>query len=152
NRPTNRPCLTRWEDEDVTAKNPTLAFVALASVALLGGAARAVADELPDGRALVRSNCSGCHHESSPGYFERISSMRTTPEGWVMTIFRMPRVPGLTIDSETRDPIVRSLSQTNGLAPSETQEGRFALERRPNVPDLQLPEDLQTLCARCHTA
>lgn len=114
-------------------------------------AAPALADEPADGRTLVRNNCSGCHHESSPGYFERISSVRKTPEGWVMTIFRMHQVHGLAVDDDTRDAIVRYLSKTNGLAPSESAEGRFALERRPNVPDLQLPDDLQTMCARCHT-
>ena len=125
--------------------------LALAS-ALVLIAPRVHAEEPVDGRALVRSNCSGCHHESAPGYFERISSMRKTPEGWVMTIFRMHQVHGLTIDDATRDGIVRYLSGTNGIAPSESAQGRYALERRPNVPDMQLPDDLQVMCARCHSA
>jgi len=136
----------------VTAKKISArAIGAWAAVLAAISAAPAFADEPADGRTIVRNNCSGCHHESSPGYFERISSVRKTPEGWVMTIFRMHQVHGLTLDDDTRDAIVRYLSKTNGLAPSESAEGRFALERRPNVPDLQLPDDLQTMCARCHT-
>lgn len=129
----------------------TAKILVLTSVLLLASA-HAIADEPADGRTLVRSNCSGCHHESSPGYFERISNIRKSPEGWVMSIFRMHQVHGLQIDGDTRDAIVRYLAKTNGLAPAESAEGRFALERRPNVPDLKLPDDLQDMCARCHTA
>lgn len=124
----------------------------LAGLLVVAGNSVAQAEEATDGTSLVRSNCSGCHHESSPGYFERVSGVRKSPEGWVMTIFRMRQVHGLTMSEDTRDAIVRHLSKTNGLAPSETSEGRFALERRPNAQDLQLPDDLQPMCARCHSA
>ena len=30
--------------------------------------------------------------------------------------------------------------------------GRYALERRPNVTEAPLPDDLQVMCARCHSA
>jgi len=105
-----------------------------------------------DGPALVRTYCSGCHEETSPGYFNRISNLRKTPEGWVMTLFRMRQVHGLALPEDVRDAIVRSLADSQGLAPSESAAGRFALERRPNVPDLQLEGDTNTMCARCHTA
>ena len=124
----------------------------LAPLLAIAGMTNAYADDPAAGVALVRSNCSGCHHESAPAHFERISSVRKSPEGWVMTVFRMHQVHGLTISDETRDAIVRYLSQTNGLAPSESTSGRYALERRPNVTEVPLPDDLQVMCARCHSA
>jgi quinohemoprotein amine dehydrogenase len=69
-----------------------------------------------------------------------------------MTIFRMQHVHGLQLAGADRDSLVRYLADTQGLAPAETTPARFALEQRPNVQDMQLPGDLQTMCARCHSA
>jgi quinohemoprotein amine dehydrogenase len=68
-----------------------------------------------------------------------------------MTLFRMEHVHGIALDDATRDLIVRHLARTQGLAPSETQTARFALERRPNVQDLTLGPELAVMCGRCHT-
>jgi len=103
-----------------------------------------------DGRALIRTYCSGCHAEHN-GSFERISSLRKTPEGWVMTLFRMQQIHGVAISDKDNAVIVRFLSDTQGLAPSETLAARFALERRPNVQDLALSPELNVMCGRCHT-
>ncbi len=67
------------------------------------------------GQAAVRQACSGCHHETSPGHFDRISDIRETPEGWSMTIFRMRQVHGLQIDDAARDAVIRYLAAVNGL-------------------------------------
>jgi quinohemoprotein amine dehydrogenase len=69
-----------------------------------------------------------------------------------MTIFRMQHVHGLQLANADRDALVRYLADTQGLAPAETMPGRFALERRPNVQDLHLSDELQAMCARCHSA
>jgi quinohemoprotein amine dehydrogenase len=108
------------------------------------------ADATPDGRTLVRTYCSGCHLEHD-GAFERISSIRKSPEGWVMTLFRMHNVHGLALPEEASDAIVRYLSDTQGLAPAESAPARFALERRPNVKDLDLGPELAPMCGRCHS-
>ena len=50
-----------------------------------------------------------------------------------------------------RDAIVRYLADTQGLAPSESAAGRFALERRPNAQDLDLGPEMGVMCGRCHT-
>ena len=126
--------------------------ILLASVLIIAGSSAALADEAADGTTLLRNNCAGCHRETAPGRFERVSSIRKSPEGWVMTLFRMRQVHNLTLAEDTRDALVRYLSRTNGLAPSESAAGRYALERRPNVQDLQIGDDLQTMCARCHSA
>ena len=111
---------------------------------------QSVADGAPQGASLIRSYCSGCHHEHG-GQFERISSIRKTPEGWVMTLFRMHQVHGLTMDENVRLSIVRYLSDTQGLAPSESAPARFALEQRHNVQDINLGPEIGVVCGRCHS-
>ncbi|MGH8136606.1 MAG: quinohemoprotein amine dehydrogenase subunit alpha [Steroidobacteraceae bacterium] len=123
--------------------------VVLASLAGCGSVHGA--EMLTDGQALVRTYCAGCHRESAPGQFERITAIRKTPEGWVMTLFRMRQVHGLVLDAQIRDALVRYLANTNGLAPAEASAGRFALERRPNAQDLEGSGDLKVMCGRCHS-
>jgi quinohemoprotein amine dehydrogenase len=108
------------------------------------------ADSPPAGAGLVRTYCSGCHQQTGNG-FARISAIRKTPEGWVMTLFRMRQVHGLNLTDEVRDSIVRYLSDTQGLAPEESAPGRFALERQPNAQDLDLGPEINVMCGRCHS-
>ncbi len=103
-----------------------------------------------DGAQLVRTYCSGCH-QPVDGQLNRIGAMRKTPEGWVMTLARMRQVHGLNLSDEVRDGIVHYLSDTQGLAPSESAAGRFALERRPNAQDLDLGPEIGVMCGRCHS-
>jgi quinohemoprotein amine dehydrogenase len=105
---------------------------------------------VPRGEELVRTYCSGCHHESAGG-FERISSIRKTPEGWAMTLFRMRQVHGLSLEEGVRESLVRYLADTQGLAPGEAAAGRFALERRPNAKDLDDGAEIDVMCGRCHS-
>jgi quinohemoprotein amine dehydrogenase len=104
----------------------------------------------PRGPELVRAYCSGCHQEQA-GSFARISAIRKTPEGWVMTLFRMRQVHGLVLDEGVHESLVRYLSDTQGLAPSESAAGRFALERRPNAQDLDFGPEVGMMCGRCHS-
>jgi quinohemoprotein amine dehydrogenase len=113
-------------------------------------AAALQADAAPQGADLVRAYCSGCHHESA-GQFERISSIRKTPEGWAMTLFRMRQVHGLQLEDGVRESLVRFLADTQGLAPAEAAAGRFALEQRPNAKDLDVGADINVMCGRCHS-
>jgi quinohemoprotein amine dehydrogenase len=124
----------------------------LAAALLLGslGTSAAQGAAAVSGQELVRSYCSGCHQEHA-GKFERISDIRKTPEGWVMTLFRMRQVHGLNLGDDVRDAIVRYLADTQGLAPAESAAGRFALERRPNAQDIDLGPDIGVMCGRCHT-
>ena len=112
----------------------------------------ALADETPRGLEVLRNSCSACHQQSTPGHFARISDIRKTPEGWLMTIFRMQHVHHVQIPEADRGVLIRYLADTQGLAPSETTSARYALEQRPNATDMMLPGDLQVMCARCHSA
>jgi cytochrome c5 len=107
-------------------------------------------DAALQGKDLVRAYCSGCHHESA-GQFERISSIRKTPEGWAMTLFRMRQVHGLNLEDGVRESLVRYFAETQGLAPAEAAAGRFALERRPNAKDLDAGAEINVMCGRCHS-
>jgi quinohemoprotein amine dehydrogenase len=104
----------------------------------------------PGGAELLRTHCSGCHRENA-GQFEHISGIRQSPEGWLMTLERMHELHGLAVSEKARDALVHYLSDTQGLAPGETFVGRFALERRPNIPDLDLGADINATCGRCHS-
>jgi quinohemoprotein amine dehydrogenase len=120
------------------------------ALALLLTANRVVGAESKSGAELIRAYCSGCHQEHA-GQFERISAIRKTPEGWVMTLFRMRQVHGLALDDETRQSIVKYLSDTQGLAPAESAQARFALEERPNAQDINLGPEMGVMCGRCHS-
>lgn len=117
----------------------------------LGIANGAPAGQVPAGLAAIRANCAECHREVSPGSFDRIGQERKTPEGWAMTIFRMRQVHGVQLTPDAEAAIIQYLSDVQGLAPAEVRAGRYALERRPNVPDLKLPDDLNMMCGRCHS-
>ena len=123
-------------------------LVALCALALSATVAAAPAGS---GAALVRSYCAGCHLEHGTGQFERISAIRKSPEGWVMTLFRMRQVHHLMLPDDVHDAIVRFLADSQGLAPSESAAGRFALERRPNAQDVDLGPELGVMCGRCHS-
>ena len=134
-------------------------FVVLAA-ALFNAPPRALGAEAPMSRAVdaggtglttLRTYCAGCHTENPAAHFQRVSVIRKSPEGWLMTIVRMQHVHGLALPDDARDAIIKYLSDTQGLAPSESAAGRFALERRPNASDLQLGDDLPVMCGRCHS-
>lgn len=137
---------------DRSTSGRALALALLISIPALAGATASASGDLTGGAAQVRDRCGGCHLQSAPGHFARISDIRKTPEGWLMTLFRMQHVHGVRLSDSERDALVRYLSDTQGLAPSETSSARYALERRPNVQDMVLPGELQTMCARCHSA
>ncbi len=139
----------------ISGSSPTRIRLFCLAIVCTGGylsVGLARADETPRGLEILRNSCGGCHQQSTPGHFARISEIRKTPEGWLMTIFRMQHVHQVQIQESDRDVLIRYLANTQGLAPSETTAARYALERRPNVTDMTLPGDLQVMCARCHSA
>lgn len=104
-----------------------------------------------EGEALLEARCGNCHQTLDDGTMERIDAVRKTPEGWDMTIARMLLLHGLVLEAGERHALVKHLADTRGLAPAETRDWRYVLERQPNHVE-QLPDDqLATMCARCHT-
>lgn len=100
----------------------------------------------PTGPELIRANCLGCHIPTSDG-ISRISGQRKTPEGWEMTINRM----WLKLKGSNTHEIVKYLSDTQGLAPSESKDYRYLLEQNSNHIETQFDDEFSAMCARCHS-
>ncbi len=100
--------------------------------------------------AMVKAKCSGCHRDDGQGHLTRISWERTTPEGWQQIIKRMVRLNGLTLTPVEAREIVKSLSETHGLAPDEAKPVSWYWEKR-QLESEQFPSDtLRDACAACH--
>lgn len=103
-----------------------------------------------EGPALLKSKCMGCHIPEGNDTYSRISQQRKTPEGWLMSIARMQVMHGLKISDEDRRTLVKYLADKQGLAPSETDGVRYAMERRLNTVE-QFDDHLSQMCGRCHS-
>jgi quinohemoprotein amine dehydrogenase len=99
---------------------------------------------------LVVEKCGTCHQADAKGNLSRISSIRTTPEGWEEAIKRMVRLNGLQLTPEEARKILRSLSDSHGLAPAEAAPVQYFVERR--LVDEKMPDiaDVRHSCAACH--
>ncbi|MEZ5478170.1 MAG: c-type cytochrome [Thiolinea sp.] len=106
---------------------------------------------MADGKQLLNNTCGACHKQED-GSLSRIIGQRKTPEAWQMTIFRMRHLHGLQIDVETQRQLVQYLSDTQGLAPEETQDLRYAFDRSPAAQELKFDKPMMEMCGRCHTA
>ena len=103
-----------------------------------------------DASSILRETCQGCHTPEADNGLSRISHQRKTPEGWLMSIARMQTMHGLQISDDDRRTLVKYLADTQGLAPSETDGVRYALERRLNTVE-QFDEQTSQMCGRCHS-
>ncbi|MCF6753405.1 quinohemoprotein amine dehydrogenase subunit alpha [Pseudomonas stutzeri] len=103
-----------------------------------------------DGQAILNAKCMTCHTPEAKDTLSRISHQRKTPEGWLMNIARMQVMHGVKIDDEDRRILVKYLADKQGLAPSETDGARYALERRLNTVE-QFDEKTTQMCGRCHS-
>ncbi|WP_116133493.1 quinohemoprotein amine dehydrogenase subunit alpha [Tropicimonas sp. IMCC34043] len=124
---------------------PFLTATAMALILPLLTALPAAASE-----ELVMQKCAACHSDGAGG-LTRIPGARKTPEGWLMTIVRMRLLNGLMLKPGEEQALVQYLSDTQGLAPSEAEPFRYALERDPSVIEADQGADLNTMCGRCHT-
>jgi len=103
-----------------------------------------------DAQSILKETCQGCHTPEADNALSRISHQRKTPEGWLMSIARMQTMHGLQISDEDRRTLVKYLADTQGLAPSETDGVRYALERRLNTVE-QFDDQTSQMCGRCHS-
>ncbi|MCY1257795.1 quinohemoprotein amine dehydrogenase, alpha subunit [compost metagenome] len=120
--------------------------LALAMASLMFAQAHAT----EEGPALLKSKCMGCHIAEGNDSYSRISHQRKTPEGWLMSIARMQVMHGLQISDDDRRTLVKYLADKQGLAPSETDGVRYAMERRLNTVE-QFDDQLSQMCGRCHS-
>lgn len=102
------------------------------------------------GEALLKSKCMGCHIPEGNDTYSRISHQRKTPEGWLMSIARMQVMHGLQISDANRRTLVKYLADKQGLAPSETEGVRYAMEGRLNTVE-KFDDQFSQMCGRCHS-
>lgn len=129
-----------------------LAWAAAALLGLGGTSASFAAEPVLSGKELINAKCASCHAAQGDGRWFRISEGRRTPEGWDMTVVRMDYAHGVKLTAEERQRAVKYLSDHFGLAPSETQNHRYILERQPNVLEKPGQPLLAEMCVRCHSA
>ena len=110
------------------------------------GAAAAAEGE---GEDILNARCGACHADEGDG-LSRINAQRKTPEGWLMTIVRMGIMHGVEVPSGEQRTLVKYLSDTQGLAPSEAEPYRYILERQPAYVE-DYPPEYFFMCARCHS-
>jgi quinohemoprotein amine dehydrogenase alpha subunit len=103
-----------------------------------------------DAQGILKETCQGCHTPEADNGLSRISHQRKTPEGWLMSIARMQTMHNLQISDEDRRTLVKYLADTQGLAPSETDGVRYALERRLNTVE-HFDDQFSQMCGRCHS-
>jgi quinohemoprotein amine dehydrogenase len=99
----------------------------------------------------VRKACAGCHRPDDKQQLSRISFRRTTPEGWERTITRMMALNGVKLDAATARAVVKSLSNSHGLAPEEARKTNYEVERRTLQDELNKPKELAGTCDACHS-
>ncbi|NML18726.1 quinohemoprotein amine dehydrogenase subunit alpha [Azohydromonas caseinilytica] len=135
------------------SKAYSVALAAAGLLAALGAGPAWSAESVLSGQDLINTKCVACHAAQGENRWFRISDGRRTPEGWDMTVVRMEYAHGVKLSTEERQAVVKYLADNFGLAPQETQDRRYILERRPNflerAPASQVVADT---CTRCHSA
>src|SRR5690606_28445360 len=128
-------------------------FVGVAALGfgLLGNFAVPSSAAAQDASALLNERCGQCHTREAGGTLSRISYQRKTPEAWFMTIVRMEMIHGLELTDDERRRLIKYLADTRGLAPEETRDYRYILEREPNVLESFADAEFPTMCGRCHS-
>ncbi|MCB9878533.1 MAG: quinohemoprotein amine dehydrogenase subunit alpha [Planctomycetes bacterium] len=99
---------------------------------------------------LVHGFCSRCHQRSDDNLMTRISYVRKSPEGWSQSIKRMGRLHGLQLTPEIAKNLVRSLSNSHGLARNEAERALYESERRVHWSEQHEDQDFLRACAQCH--
>lgn len=99
---------------------------------------------------LVHTHCARCHALDDKQQMTRISYVRKSPEGWAETIKRMGRLHGLQLSPNDGKQLVRTLSNSHGLARSEAERGLYESEKRVHWSEEHHDQDFRRACAECH--
>jgi quinohemoprotein amine dehydrogenase len=105
---------------------------------------------IPVDDVLVHTHCARCHALDKSQHMTRISFVRKSPEGWAETIKRMGRLHGLQLSPSDAKQLVRTLSNSHGLARSEAERGLYESERRVHWSEAHHDQDFLRACAQCH--
>src|SRR5262249_6185634 len=112
----------------------------------------AVSDEgIPVTDPTVVRACGSCHTRDDKQRMTRISDRRATPENWELTVRRMMTLNNVKLTPEDARAVIKSLSDSHGLAPEEARGIQFEAERRLIDFAYEGDKDTNTLCSRCHS-
>src|SRR6476661_8950059 len=112
----------------------------------------AASDEgIPVTDPVVVRACGSCHTRDDKQRMTRISDRRATPENWELTIQRMMSLNHVQLTPEVARAVIKSLSDSHGLAPEEARSIQFEAERRLIDFTYEGDKDTNTLCSRCHS-
>ena len=128
----------------------TAGIVLTSAVPLLAQGQTGVGIPVTD--SLVIAKCGTCHAADAQGRLQRISSARTTPEGWQAVLKRMIREHDVSLTPLEARAIVRYLSTRHALAPEESKPVMYSAERRVHDETGQLNATFLDACAKCHEA
>ncbi len=115
------------------------------------GSAVAVNEGIPVTDPEVIRVCGGCHTPDDQKRMTRISYRRATPENWELTIRRMMSLNNVRITPEVARRVIKSLSDSHGLAPEEARAIMFEAERRLIDFTYEGDSDTHQLCSTCHS-
>jgi quinohemoprotein amine dehydrogenase len=113
--------------------------------------ATAVEEGIPVTDPEVVKACGACHVPDARQRMTRISYRRATPENWELTIRRMMSLNGVQISPEVARRVIKSLSDSHGLAPEEARTVMFEAERRLIDFTYEGDKETHTLCSTCHS-
>lgn len=99
---------------------------------------------------LVIAKCGSCHASDRQANMERISWLRTTPEGWQDVVKSAIVVNGAKLTPVEARSIVKDLSANHGLAPEEAKPFMYYPERRVRDETGLGDDNLRKGCAKCH--
>lgn len=106
---------------------------------------------IPVTDALVEAKCGTCHEKDKAGNIDRVSYLRSTPEGWQSVLGRMKKARRIVLEPGEEKALIGYLTDRHGLAPEEAKPIRHDPERRI-VEETNIPSDaLTTACTRCHS-
>jgi quinohemoprotein amine dehydrogenase len=108
-------------------------------------------DGIPVTDPIVVRACGSCHTRDDKQRMTRISDRRATPENWELTIRRMISLNHVQLTPEVARAVIKSLSDSHGLAPEEARGIQFEAERRLIDFTYEGDKDTNTLCSRCHS-
>jgi len=101
---------------------------------------------------LVKAKCGTCHPADEHGNMDRISWVRTTPEGWQEAIKKMILEKRVELTPVEARSMVQYLSSSHGLAPEEAKPVMYYPERRVHD-EIGVANDYPlAACAKCHAA
>jgi quinohemoprotein amine dehydrogenase len=106
---------------------------------------------IPVTDADVVKACGSCHVPDDKQRMTRISFRRATPENWELTVRRMMSLNNVRLTPDVARRVIKSLSDSHGLAPEEARPIMFDAERR--LIDFTYSADNEThqLCSTCHS-